>query len=280
MNNFNTIDFPDINLAIEGASSVEEICNTYIYMLNDTGNIGHNLYANKLLEYLEIDKKIPKFEDEFHQFKKYLRKWSIEHSAHIFIKARKKDFIGFNEKIRLFYSNPDKIHDLIGFRLVLRTFENDSPESIKLCYHLLNELIKFFVIERKCTILEAEELIDTGEPTNIPGIVIPSNNNLILEGFENKVKDYIKNPKKDSGYQSLHCCVQTSSGLVFEVQIRTFAMDIRANHRKYKENRYSESHIDLDYSKICIPGIAFDDKNEIIFDNTGLLKGADPFNSI
>lgn len=279
MNNSNTlINFPDINEAIEGAISVNEICQNYIDMLNSTGNIGHNVYANKLLEYLDIDQKIHLFEDEFHQFKKYLRKWCESNNVNIFIKSRKKDFIGLNEKIRLFYPNPDKIHDLIGFRLVLRTYEKDSPESIKLCYQLLNELIQFFVVEKKYSFLETTTLVDVGKPS-IPGLVIPSGKSLILEGFENKVRDYIRFPK-ETGYQSLHCCVQTTSGLVFEVQIRTFAMDISNNHRSYKQHRYSNSHIDLDYSKISLPGIAFDEKNEIIFDNSGLLKGSDPFNNI
>lgn len=278
-NSRNLISFPDINEAIEDASSVNEICQNYIDMLNSTGNIGHNVYANKLLEYLEIDQKIYLFEDEFHQFKKYLRKWSKANNVKIFIKCRKKSFIGLNEKIRLFYPNPDRINDLIGFRLVLQTFETDSFESIKLCYKLLNDIIQYFVVDKKYSLLETTTLIDVGT-TSIPGLVIPSGKSLILEGFENKIQDYIRHPKKDTGYQSLHCCIRTPLGLIFEVQVRTFAMDIRNDHRSYKQHRYSNSHIDLDYSKISLPGIAFDEKNQIIFDNSGLLKGYNPFNNI
>ena len=111
-------NFPDINQAIEGANSVNEICTNYINILNSTGNLFHHIYANKLMEYLEIDEKIPLFEDEFHIFKKFLREWTQKNKVNIFIKTRKKDFIGFNEKIRLHYPDTDGINDLIGFRLI------------------------------------------------------------------------------------------------------------------------------------------------------------------
>ena len=274
MKNYN---FPDINQAIEGANSVNEICVNYINILNSTGNLFHHIYANKLSEYLEIDEKIPLFEDEFHIFKKFLREWTQRNNVNIFIKTRKKDFIGFNEKIRLHYPDTDGINDLIGFRLILKTFEKDTIESVRLCYQLLNDLIKFFVIERKCLFLKANALRNVGNP-NIPDIIIPYCSN-ILEGFEDNVKDYIKNPK-NTGYQSLHCCIQTPSNLVFEVQIRTFAMDLRADHQMYKNAKYSNSHIDLDYSNISLPGIAFDENNELLFDNSGLLRSSDIFNNI
>lgn len=271
--------FPDINLAIEGSKNVNEICNKYIDMLNRTGNIGHIEYANKLLEYLEIDKKIPMFEDEFYEFKKYLRKWSQENGVNIFIKTRKKDFIGLNEKIRLFYSNPSKVNDIAGFRLVLKTPQQDTLESVELCYKLLNEVILFFVKEKKYTILEAEDLVDVAG-TVPQNIIIPHKKNLILEGFENRVKDYIKSPKKGDFYQSLHCCIRTLSGLIFEVQIRTFAMNTRSDHTAYKKYRYEKTHINLELSKISLPGIAFDENNELVRDMSGLLKDLDLFNNI
>lgn len=272
--------FPDINLSLSGASSVRNICTNYINILTDSNYIPNIVYANKLQEYLDIDEKLAMFEDEFHKFKKFLREWSKNHIG-ISIKTRKKDFIGFNEKIRLFFPNLEKIHDLIGFRLILKTFSEDTEESVKLCYILLNDIIKFFIIERKYEFLVAEDLVGVDHfcPVQIPGIIIPSETNLILEGFENKVKDYIKNPKKDSKYQSLHFCVRTPSGLVFEVQIRTFAMDIRSDHKSYKKDRYP-THIDLDRTKIELPGIAFDNNGELISDSSGLLIGTDLFNNI
>ena len=57
-------------------------------------------------------------------------------------------------------------------------------------------------------------------------------------------------------------------------------MDLRANHQQHKINRYSNINLDLDYSKISLPGIAFDEKYNLIFDNSGLIQGFDPFNNI
>lgn len=275
-------NFPDLNLAIEGAKSNDTICITYMEMLNSTNIIGHIEYANKLLDFLTIDKKIPFLEEVFYEFKKSrLRQWILANVS-LYIKMRKKGFIPLNEKIRLYYPNPSKVHDLIGFRLVLKTYQQDTMESVLLCYDLMNTVISFFVKEKRYMILEAEDLIDVIDSTDIvpPNIIIPSEEGLILEGYENRVKDYIKHPKKDDYYQSLHCCIKTWSGLIFEVQIRTFAMDVRSDHRAYKKYRYKKTHIDLDYSKIALPGIAFDENNELIYDMSGFLKDSDLFNNI
>ena len=272
--------FPDINLAIEGSASVNEICERYRIMLKSSDNLLLNGYANKLLEYLNIDNCLSLFEDEFLQFKKHLRAWSVKNHVKLLIKTRKKAFIGLNEKIRLFYPNSDKVHDLVGFRLVLQTYPFDTIDTVLLCYKLLNEVIRFFYVEKEYNFLDAEPLIGAGTP-KVPGIIIPSEKNrLILKGFDNKVKDYIRYPKKDTAYQSLHTCVETLSGLVFEIQIRTFAMDVRADHFAYKQQRYADSKIDLDYSKIVLPGIAFGKNNKLICDHTGLLNSVDLFNNI
>ena len=57
-------------------------------------------------------------------------------------------------------------------------------------------------------------------------------------------------------------------------------MDLRVDHQMYKNAKYSNSHIDLDYSNISLPGIAFDENNELLFDNSGLLRSSDIFNNI
>ena len=72
MDNVPSQDFPDINRAFLGASETYEVCSNFIELLNATGNIEDILYANKLLEYLEINKMIPALSDEFHEFKNHI----------------------------------------------------------------------------------------------------------------------------------------------------------------------------------------------------------------
>lgn len=287
MDNVPSQDFPDINRAFLGASETYEVCSNFIELLNATGNIQDILYANKLLEYLEINKMIPALSDEFHEFKNHLREWTKTNGLKLFVLRRKKDFIGFNAKIRLFLlngKNPNDIHDLIGFRIVLLTPKKDTPETVKLCYEVLNEAIRFFAIKRKCLFLDAEPILEPGNIEELEDIIIPSESNLILPGFENKVKDYIKEPKRN-GYQSLHCCIKTPSQLIFEIQIRTYEMDNRAEfgssmHKNHKSERYEGVNIDLDYSKINLRGICFDNGGNLVSDLSGLLKSIDPFNLI
>lgn len=284
-------NFPDINQAFQGAQSLEEVCTNYIDLLNDSKDIFNILYANKLLEFLEAEKKISDLEDEFHEFKHYLRDWSQKNHVKVLVKMRKKDFIGFNEKIRLFLLTDrdlDSIRDLLGFRLILCTGQVDTPESIDLCYQLLNETIPFFAIQRKCLFLDAEPRVGKTLDSNsdvAKRILIPKKSNL-LPGFEKKVKDYVYNPKAN-GYQSLHVCSKTPTGLVFEKQIRTFAMDLHAEYDEYcihslhKKERYStEAKINLNLDLINLDGIAFDKNHNLLCDYIGLLKGSDLFDCI
>jgi hypothetical protein len=89
----------------------------------------------------------------------------------------------------------DQIHDIVAFRILVKTEEE--------CYKALGALHKKF------------------DP-------------LLL-----RFKDYIAEPKAN-GYQSLHTCIRSADGLVFEVQIRTLSMHSQAeggaaSHWQYKE---------------------------------------------
>ena len=290
------VNFPDIRNALYAGSGFSEIRKLYIEELRKSNSIYNILYANKLDECKNMlsTQNLNELEEEFHDFKEHMRKWAKKHHVSLILMRRQKDFLGLNEKIRLFLKTGqplDKIWDLLGFRIVLGTSKKETPENIHLCYEVLNELIRFFAFDRFCTFLEAEPPVNTGESFDGMDIYIPSKSE-VLEGFENNIKDYIISPKTN-GYQSLHMIIRKPNGLTFEVQIRTYAMDLHAehggaNHDGHKRTRYEDNSDynndiqEIDFTKINIPGFyALEDEKThslVIHDLVGLTKSIDPFN--
>ena len=276
-----TLDFPDINKAFIGATSLSEVCYNYIDILSTTYDIFLNQYSNKLLEFIDIDSKIPILEEEFHEFKLFLLRWSKQNNVKVHIKTRRKSWIGFNAKIRLFLSHNEDLNavrDLLGFRLILCTNAQDSSESVKLCYQLMKDVLIFFATKRKSLLLNAEKKLGNPLDPNsevAKKIFLYSKNDLPPE-LEPKVKNYIALPK-DNGYQGLHGYVKTPSGLVFEIQVRTLAMELfdQSIHETHKTERYSKTKINLDYSIVNIPGVVFDSDNNLICDLIGLVNSID-----
>ena len=279
-------DFPDLQEIAEQVTTLEELWNAYIDALRASNSMTNMVYANKLLELKNMlqQEKIRKLEREFHELKRKLSVVVQKYGIKIQITRRRKDFIGINEKIRLYLMDNkplSKMQDLIGFRLVLCTDKEDDENSILLCYEVMNELIKYFVSERKCILTEAEPIIGIGlERSKHPEIVIPEKS-MIISGFENNVKDYVISPKRN-GYQGLHVLIRKPDGLVFEVQARTEAMDIRArygmaDHSNYKIKKYEDVKISLCFDRLHIQGFVVLPDGKI-YDNVGLVDSIDPFN--
>lgn len=281
-------DFPDIcNIIYSERKSLNGIRSRYIEELRKTDNLFNSMYANKLEEGAEMLKpvKLKELEREFSAFRDHMRKWTST-NVPITIKYRQKDFIRYNDKIRSSLiekgTDLDKISDLLGFRIILSTPAIDSNKTVNLTYKLLQEVINFFVLEKHALPIEAMPLKDTNfDKTNHPEIVLPQKQD-IPESFEGFVKDYVMFPK-EKGYQSLHIVLRKPNGLTFEVQIRTFAMDLhaelgKASHIAYSKKRKADSDIQLDYSKIDIPGFVYHPNG--ILDQIGLVHAIDPFNSL
>ena len=262
------------------------VCSNYIGILNQTEDFYFSQYANKLLEFVDSNKKISSLEKEFHEIKIFLRNWSKSNSVQISISSRKKAFIRFNSKIRLFLSDGldlNGIRDVLGFKLVLFTSKSDSLETQELAYKLMNDLLIFFSIQRKSLLLNAEDRMGEAlQPdSEIAKRIFVYDKSLLRPEFKSKVKNYVQYPK-DTGYQGLHAYIKTPTSLVFEIQVKTLAMDIFADsiHEIHKKQRYANFKIPLDYSKIQLPGVIFDENDYLISDKCGLLNSVDPFNII
>lgn len=284
-------NFPDISevLCSESRMSLKEATDIYRKTLISEGFAE---YANKLLAY---EKGIPKKSD-YDQFINHMRAWKKKkkYNFEIYFTRRKKSFIKYNEKIRLFIMNFDKaktdeerrkyaldnICDIFGIRIVLDLGKEDTAESIRICYEVLNEIISFFVVKKGYTPTVAEPLIFTGfSAEEHPDVFVPSES-AIMDGYEINVKDYYKNPKKN-GYQSLHIVFRSPLGFPMEIQLRTLATHIRveygeaASHFAHDRERYSE-RIDIDPKKVNISGFRYIDENKI-FDGAGIFSATDPF---
>lgn len=283
---YKEIMFPDLNKAFKGALSLEDVSRNYERILREQEDLDCMIYANKLLQFREMTQieKLRELEQEFHELKEHMREIEKERGISITIERRKKDFVGINAKIRrnLKYGIPlDKVQDLLGFRLIILSGGVDDEKSINLCYEVLNMVITYFVTERNCLITEAEPVIDTGfKKEDFEQVLVP-NKSYVLPMFIENVKDYIRYPKKN-GYQSLHCAVRKPDGFIFEIQVRSLAMDINAQyghaaHEPYKEEKYKTENIVIDLGKINLPGFVVLGDGTIV-DKIGLVNSVDPFN--
>lgn len=296
--------FPDINpfLCPEKMVSLTEADLNYRKALMDT-QLTYNIeYANKLSEYQNIynPKNLVPIKKDFDQFISHMKKWkrSMGYDFLISFQKRKKGYIKFNEKVRLFIEKSlnantelerekyslDRICDEIGIRLILPLGKEDTHETVSLCYEVLKEVNHFFTFKKGYFPINAEPLLDLGfKQEKFPKVIIPTEEESQLsDELKIKVKDYYKTPKENS-YQSLHIAYSSSLyGLPFEVQIRTMATHTRVEyecsmHNLHDKKRYHD-RIEIDREHINLYGYQF--VNENIEDLVGLEKAIDPFSLI
>ena len=264
MMNVACLNFPELNEAFENTTNVNDACLKYINILNSTDSFYNSQYSNRLSKFLDVEIYIDYLESEYYALKTFLRKWSKANKVNVILKMRRKSFIGYNEKIRLYLSS--------GKDLSL----------IRDC-KLMNDILRFLALERKCLLLDAhaqKTFVKTiNLTTDITNKIFISDVDDILPEFKRFVENYMLYPKTD-GYQGLHACIESS--LPFEIQVKSFAMDCYADsiHSKYKSERYENTKIFLDLSKININGVAFDETGHILSDYSGLFKGLDLFNRL
>ena len=270
-------EFPSLEMRAEKSRKIEELWMGYIEDLRlfRTFDIRYDIYANKLQECWEIRQDLSKINIETCSIEEFLENWSKIHNVEYDFLKRMKDFIGLNEKIRLYLNKGrtvDQIMDFVGFRIILKT-NLPEEENIALCYELMNDLIMFMVLDKKYIPMRAEPLSDLGV---YPKEIIVPKQTMLYEAFIKWVKDYVRYPK-GNGYQSLHVVLKNPfTNQLFEIQIRTKNMDSwaefgLAQHQNHKRRRYLGYQISLDPAKLKIEGFEYEN-GEIKEDTIGLMK--------
>ena len=265
-----------------------------------SNNIYNTLIANKILQFqrtITDSRMLLQLEDNFLELKKCLYAFKSERKNMNFsISGRQKSFLDFMKKVVLFaYKKKpvSKINDILGFRIICGYNQNeDTIESIQLCYEIIETIINFFVVEKNYMPVDAEPIFESKFDTKkYPSIIVPKFEDTakwISAIYRNNIKDYIVNPK-GNGYQSLHCVLISPEGSKIEIQVRTFAMHKHAElgkaiHSGHKNDRYSEVGFlnDFDLTRVNIPGfIATNDGNVLkILDLIGLITSINPFSKI
>ena len=194
--------------------------------------------------------------------------------------ARIKSVLRFFQKCRrTLYQNKTlyDISDIFAGRIVIDSHKYSEAELIRICYEIAAEILDFMLLHDYLPV-HTTGVKDASQPFDkqkFPDIVIPEEDLLpdCLIGF---CKDYIKNPKSLTGYQSLHMVFENSKGERMEIQIRTFDMDDRAEncdstkHDAYEELQdYGVPPIHIDYTKISMP--FFSVKYGKLYDKAGIV---------
>lgn len=258
-------------------STLPELLKEYESDLRKSNSTENMLHANKLKEYYNVltdNKFLSNIRKQFDLL--YSRAKKQYPNLLFYLEGRRKSVISSDQKISLYLEQKkslDEFRDMLAFRFTL--FDDNSMESIKLAYSLMDDIIEF-MISQGFTPCEATQTFQTEgfDANNFPGMIVPTKSFLSSDNIH-LVKDYVLNPK-ESGYQSLHVAFRDYLGRCFEIQIRTFAMHIHAEshsiagHDSYKSSRYSSTEIEFDRTRVHLNGYAVSEGN--LFDYIGLEK--------
>lgn len=287
-----TLEFPDIQEILEIAEDVEDVWYLLIESLKENPkDLRRKACANKLIEFNKMRKSdiILELDEEQRELKNLLRKISKKYGYKIAISRRQKDLIGLIIKMirkirdgeemgQTVASSLEEIRDFLGIRVVIMSGLVDTPESIKICYEVMNEILTYLVVEKDNTL--ATLSVDQTE-RSFEGIYIPEKS-MIMPEYSTNVKDYVR-WIKDTKYQSLHAAPTNSDKRTIEIQVRTEAMDIRAefdkltNHENHDKIRYEGIEIPVVLSRVHIKGFYYNADGKI-YDKIGLVESIDPLN--
>ena len=299
-----TLEFPELQEILEKAETMDEVWNLLIEWFSKNPNdLQKNACANKLIELNNMRQSdlIQELDNEFHELKDVVRQICRESpygaDFTVSITRRQKALIKLFAKMILLikegekagknvFSSLEGLRDFLGIKIVVEGSVHDTPEAQRLCYDIMNGVLQYLVVKKKNTLatVNYDKTI-----RRVDGILIPEKSG-VLPIFTEQVKDYIYYIKK-SMYQCLHAIPTNPNKQTLEVQVRTMAMDIRAeydeetSHEKHDVVRYEGVDIPLNLTKVSIKGFAAYEttqsdgtKKMIIYDKVGLTKSIDPLN--
>lgn len=289
-----TLEFPDIQEILEQARDIDDVWNLLIaWFSEDKRNLEKAACASKLIELnsMRNSQRIKELDSDVSEFKEVLRGISKKYGHPITVTRRQKDLIGVIAKMILLirrgekagksiFASLERLRDFLGIKIVAQTGVHDTIESQNMCYEIINELLKYIVVNKKNTLatLEYEKIKRTFE-----GILIPRESG-VLPVFKDNVKDYIF-WIKGRKYQGLHSVATNPNGQMLEIQVRSQEMDVRAEydketaHKIHKGFKYDGITIPIDLAKINIDGFTYLDDGRV-YDQVGLVKDIDPLNML
>ncbi len=272
----NSIVEDDLSIVpfLYNSSSLDELLEKYSTALRNSKDLNNQLHANKLDEFKNIlldNNFLSKIRTHYNSLYSFTK--SSYPDLKFYLSGRRKDVIGAEKKINLYLSQNRALSDFkdeLAFRFIL------FNGNIKTCYELMKTVIEFHISKGfiPCVATPVFQT-ENFKKEDFPDIEIPEESYLPSE-YQFWVKDYVLHPKA-TGYQSLHVVFQDpKTGRCFEIQIRTFNMHIHAEsnslagHDAYKKQRYADTLLKFDRSKIHMDGYAFTENQ--IFDFIGLEK--------
>lgn len=257
--------------------TVPKIIDAYCKDLWKSKIIANIEHASKLLEYksvLEKDSIVKRIQTICNSLFKVLRE--IPDLPLIF-EGRIKSLLSTEKKILTYQSKGiplDQVRDFIGLRLILLL--DNTENNIFRCYSIMKIIIEF-CIKNGFIPCSHEPVIGTSgfNSKKHANIIVPEKEEIeSIFKYGNYIKDYIQNPKVN-GYQSLHVIFyEPSSKEHFEIQLRTLPMHMHAEmgdakHGRYKKDKYCNSDISFDKSKIHVKGYVVDENGNTM-DYAGL----------
>lgn len=195
--------------------------------------------------------------------------------------ARVKSVLRFYNKCRRHLLNGKQVYDIsdvFAGRINIDSCDLTEAQLVDLCYEIANESIEFMLSKGFLPLPSSGVKNATGnfDPQKFPDIYVPCTSHLNPE-YIASCKDYILCPKDKNGYQSLHIVFMSITGERFELQIRTFRMDDRAeNFGAQKHDLYEELQdeglpsLNLDRTKILMPFYSV--RHGVVYDEAGLEK--------